>query len=233
MPTDTGQSADFAAGTSDAEQAASTTPQSNVPWLIGAAIAAVVIAVAAIVLVGQTRTQSRTDAAGPLIDTNPELLASTAGQAHGETVDGIQGGRMEQLLFHIHAHLAIYVQGQHRLVPYGIGIVPPYKLENTPSGAFVSGGSKFYWLHTHDETGIIHIESPQQRTFTLGNLFDIWHQPLGPTQVGPAAGQVAVLVNNHPVSGDPRAIPLGAHDVIQVNVDSAEPFHPYTFPTGE
>lgn len=111
--------------------------------------------------------------------------------------------------------------------------MPPYKLVNTAGGAYVSGGSKFYWLRTHDETGIIHIESPQQRTFTLGDLFDIWHQPLSPTQVGPAAGQVAVLVNNHPAGGDPRAIPLGAHDVIQLNVDTAEPFHPYTFPNGD
>jgi hypothetical protein len=212
-------------------RAISTKHRSKILWLIGAAIAVIAIAVVAIVVV--RRTPNPIGAAGPQIDTNPALLASTAGQAHGEPVDGIEAGRMEQLLFHIHAHLAIYVRGQQKLVPYGIGIVPPYKLQNTASGTFVTGGSKFYWLHTHDETGLIHIESPQQRTFTLGNLFDIWHQPLSPAQVGPAAGEVGVLVNNHPVGGDPRAIPLGAHDVIQLDVDSAEPFHPYTFPNGE
>ena len=68
--------------------------------------------------------------------------------------------------------------------------------------------------------------------YTLGDLFDLWHQPLGPTQVGPATGQVVAWVNNHPVSGDPRAIPLGAHDVIQLNVGTPEPFHGYTFPNG-
>jgi hypothetical protein len=31
-----------------------------------------------------------------------------------------------------------------------------------------------YWLHTHDGTGIIHIESPIKRDFTLGQFFDIW-----------------------------------------------------------
>jgi hypothetical protein len=166
------------------------------------------------------------------IDTNPALLASTAGQADGEPVDGIEGGSMEQLRFHIHAHLAMYVNGQQKLVPYGIGIVPPYRLQKTTSGPFVGGGSKFYWLHTHDETGVIHIESPQQRTFTLGNLFDIWNQPLSPSQVGPDAGPVTVMVNDHQVGGDPRAIPLGAHDVIQLNVGTPEPFHPYSFPSG-
>lgn len=208
-----------------------TKPRSKIPWLIAAVGA--VIAIAVVVIVVVDRSPARTGGGGPQIDTNPARLASTAGQAHGEPVDGIEAGSMEQMLFHIHAHLAIYVRGQQKLVPYGIGIVPPYKLQNTAGGTFVSGGSKFYWLHTHDETGLIHIESPQQRIFTLGNLFDIWHQPLSPLQVGPDAGQVAAMVNNHPVGGDPRAIPLGAHDVIQLNVDSAEPFHPYTFPNGE
>ena len=194
-------------------------------------MAIIATVVVAIIVVGRTPTS--TNASAPQIDTNPALLASTAGQARGETVDGIEAGGMEQLLFHIHAHLAIYLHGQQKFVPYGIGIVPPYQLQNTASGPFVAGGSKFYWLHTHDETGIIHIESPQHRTFTLGNLFDIWHQPLSPTQAGPTTGPVAVLVNNHPVGGDPRAIPLAAHDVIQLNVDTAEPFHPYTFPNGE
>jgi hypothetical protein len=231
MTRDTGRSQGSSAKSARAVRAVSTEQRSKIPWLIGGVVAIIAAAVVAIVVVGRTPTS--TNASAPQIDTNPALLASTAGQARGEPVDGIEAGSMEQMLFHIHAHLAIYVRGQQKFVPYGIGIVPPYQLQNTTSGAFVAGGSKFYWLHTHDETGIIHIESPQHRTFTLGNLFDIWHQPLSPTQAGRATGQVAVLVNNHPVGGDPRAIPLTAHDVIQLNVDTAEPFHPYNFPNGE
>jgi hypothetical protein len=231
MTRDTGRSQGSSAKSARAVRALGTGQRSKIPWLIGGVVAIIATAVVAIVVVGRTPTS--TNSSAPQIDTNPELLASTAGQARGEPVDGIEAGSMEQLLFHIHAHLAIYVHGQQKFVPYGIGIVPPYQLQNTASGSFVAGGSKFYWLHTHDETGIIHIESPQHRTFTLGDLFDIWHQPLSPTQTGPATGQVAVLVNNHPVGGDPRAIPLAAHDVIQLNVDTAEPFHPYNFPNGE
>jgi hypothetical protein len=224
------RSKDSPAKSARAVRALSSKQRSKIPWLIGGAVAIIAALMVAIVVVGRTPTS--TNAGAPQIDTNPALLASTAGQARGEPVDGIEAGNMEQLLFHIHAHLAIYVHGQQKFVPYGIGIVPPYQLQNTANGSFVAGGSKFYWLHTHDETGIIHIESPQQRTFTLGDLFDIWHQPLTPTQAGPAAGPVAVLVNNHPVGGDPRAIPLAAHDVIQLNVDTPEPFHPYNFPNG-
>ena len=122
--------------------------------------------------------------------------------------------------------------GRQRLVPYGIGIVPPYQLQSTKDGPFVAGGSKFYWLHTHDDTGVIHIESPVQRTFTLANFFDIWHQPLGPSQVGPATGPVTTFVNGHQVAGDPRDVPLGQHDVIQLDVGSVVPFQPYTFTNG-
>jgi hypothetical protein len=230
MVRDTGRSQDSSANSARAIRALSTERRSKIPWLIGGAVVIIATVVAAIIVVGRTPTS--TNASAPQIDTNPALLASTAGQARGEPVDGIEAGSMEQLLFHIHAHLAIYVHGQQKFVPYGIGIVPPYQMQNTASGPFVAGGSKFYWLHTHDETGIIHIECPQHRTFTLGDLFGIWHQPLSPTQAGPATGQVAVLVDNHPVGGDPRAVLLAAHDVIQLNVDTAEPFHPYNFPNG-
>jgi hypothetical protein len=231
MTRDTGRLKDSSAKSARAVRALSTEHRSMIPWLIGGAVVIVAVVLVAIIVVGRHPTS--TNAAAPQIDTNPALLASTAGQARGEPVDGIEAGSMEQLLFHIHAHLAIYVHGQEKFVPYGIGIVPPYQLQNTASGPFVAGGSKFYWLHTHDETGVIHIESPVQRTFTLGNLFDIWHQPLSPTQVGPATGQVVAFVNNHPAGADPRAIPLAAHDVIQLNIDTPEPFHGYSFPNGD
>jgi len=37
-------------------------------------------------------------------------------------VDGIQCGAIEQLAYHIHAHLAVYVNGTPRTLPAGIGI---------------------------------------------------------------------------------------------------------------
>ena len=41
----------------------------------------------------------------------------------------------------------------------------------------------FYWLHTHDESGKIHIEAPMLRDFTLGQLFDIWNKKLSNDQI--------------------------------------------------
>jgi hypothetical protein len=42
----------------------------------------------------------------------------------------------------------------------------------------------------------------------------------------------AALVNGVRVGGNPRDIPLGAHDVIQLAVGRVLPFHPYQFAPG-
>ena len=59
---------------------------------------------------------------------------------------------------------------------------------------------------------------PEQRTFTLGNFFDVWNQPLGPDQVGPAHGHVTVFVNHQLYTGNPRNIPLLPQAQIQLDV---------------
>jgi hypothetical protein len=157
----------------------------------------------------------------------PRLLTA------GERIDGIACQAGEQVLFHVHAHLTIFVRGVARQVPAGIGIAPPYQVETTPQGAFVGGASCFTWLHTHAADGIIHTESPVNRTFTLGEFFDIWGQPLDREQVGPARGRVTALFNGRVFSGDPRQLPLLAHAQIQLEVGQ-RPVAPetITFPNG-
>lgn len=145
-------------------------------------------------------------------------LASNATSARGGAVDGIQCFGNEQTLFHVHTHLSIFVNGAPRQVPYGIGIVPPRQVTQTKNGPFVESGTCFYWLHTHSPDGIIHIESPVVRTFTLGNFFDIWGQPLGPNQLGPVKGKVTAFYNGKLYKADPRDIPLGNHVQITLNV---------------
>jgi len=136
----------------------------------------------------------------------------------GTQIDGIACQGSEQVLFHIHAHLTVFVRGATRQVPAGIGIAPPRQVAATPQGAFVSAGSCFMWLHTHAADGIIHTESPVDRTYTLGNFFDVWGQPLDRDQVGPTHGRVTALVNGRRFTGNPRAIPLLAHAQIQLEV---------------
>jgi hypothetical protein len=144
-------------------------------------------------------------------------LTGTATKATGQKVDGIGCDTSEQVLFHIHAHLTLFVNGSPRQVPAGIGI-PDAKAQNTPQGPFIGSGKCFYWLHTHAADGIIHTESPIHRTYTLGNFFDEWGQPLGPDQAGPAKGHVTALYNGKVYRGNPRDIPLNKHAQIQLEV---------------
>jgi len=144
-------------------------------------------------------------------------LASTATKATGEPVDGIRCDTSEQVLFHIHAHLTVFVNGSPRQIPAGIGI-PGAQAQNSPQGPFISNGKCFYWLHTHAADGIIHTESPVHRTFTLGNFFKIWGQPLGPDQVGPEKGHVTAIYNNKVYHGNPSDIPITKHAQIQLQV---------------
>ena len=144
-------------------------------------------------------------------------LAGTSPATAGQTVDGISCDTSEQTVFHIHTHLTIFVNGQSRQVPAGIGI-PGAVATQTQTGPFIDSGTCFYWLHTHAADGIIHIESPVQRTYTLGEFFDEWGQPLSPTQVGPAHGKVTVIVNGQVFKGNPRDVPLGSHENLQLEV---------------
>ena len=118
-------------------------------------------------------------------------------------IDGITC-QEEMVQTHFHAHLTLIDNGQTVALPGGIGI-------RQSAGCL-------YWLHTHAADGIIHIESPVQRAFTLGEFFDVWGQSLSRTQVGPASGNVTALVDGKVWLGDPRDIPLKAHRQIQLEV---------------
>jgi hypothetical protein len=153
---------------------------------------------------------------GPPIESGANL-APAGSPSPGESVDGIQCQSGEQVAFHHHAHLTIFVNGHSQRVPYGVWIADP-QLQPGLGVPFVGAGACFSWLHTHAADGIIHVESPVQRTFTLGNFFDVWGQPLSSTQVGPAKGKVTALYDGRVWTGNPRDIPLREHSQIQLEV---------------
>jgi hypothetical protein len=151
----------------------------------------------------------------PLEQGTPLAPASTA--ANGQTVDGIQCQSNEQVAYHIHTHLTVYVNGALRPLPAGVGIVQPVA-QQTANGPFYGASQCYYWLHVHAQDGIIHVEAPSQTTYTLGQFFAIWRQPLTSSQVGPARGTVTAYVNGVRYSGDPAAIPLRSHEDVQLDV---------------
>ena len=111
----------------------------------------------------------------------------------------------------------MFVNGSPRALPGGIGI-PGSVTEQSQQGPVAAGGQCIYWLHTHAPDGVIHVESPTQRIYTLGNFFDEWHQPLTAGQVGAQTGKVTALVNGKPWTKSPRDIPLNPHAIIQLNL---------------
>jgi hypothetical protein len=148
---------------------------------------------------------------------------------NGQPVDGIEGSSREMLKVHVHAHLSLFNKGNQIAIPYGIGIVKPFQVNN----GFVGMGQGIYWLHTHDATGIIHVESPDARVYTLGQFFDIWGQPLTSRAVAGLQGVVRAFVDGKPYSGNPRAIVLGPHTQITLEVGTPIVSPPvYRFPEG-
>jgi len=112
--------------------------------------------------------------------------------------------KAEQLAVHYHAHLDIFANGSKVTVPAGIGFV----IRNgTPTGLTV--------LHTHDTSGIIHVESAKDQPYTLGQVFTEWGVALNSTQVGglhaDANHLFATYVNGTRFTGDPATLRLKRH----------------------
>ena len=162
---------------------------------------------------------------GILWDIAPDTSLSSASSS-SVGIENIKCETVERTAFHIHAHLDIFINGKLYTVPAQIGIVPDKCL---------------YWMHTHDETGVIHIESPENRNFTLGQFFDIWNEKFNNTQIfdnivsNNKNVTLSVYVNGNKVSSvDYRNIKLNSHDEIAIVYGKAPDTIPssYHFPTG-
>jgi hypothetical protein len=155
----------------------------------------------------------------PLEQGSPLAPADTTGTA---PVDGISCAPLEQLAYHIHAHLAVFDDGTLDQLPAGVGI-PGSVAQPTNQGPIAAGGRCYYWLHTHTTDGVIHVESPTKRIYTLGNFFDEWHQPLDSSHVGHLHGAITAFVNGKRWTKSPRDIPLLPHEDIQFDIGEPTP----------
>src|SRR5947209_17112701 len=137
-------------------------------------------------------------------------------QAMGQAINGISCDAQEGQRIHIHQHLAIFDHGKPVAIPQYIGIP--------------SVSRCIYWLHTHTPDGIIHVEAPSDRSFTLGDFFAVWQQPLDKRRAASARVEknqaMRVWLNGQPYAGDPAKIPLTAHADIVIQVGP-----PFTTPT--
>jgi hypothetical protein len=115
--------------------------------------------------------------------------------------------------FHIHAILRIFIDGLLRPLPANIGLDPAKSIESS--------------LHTHDSTGIIHMEAPHPYHYTLGEFFAVWGVKLGPAQVGGLKGlggdHLHFYLNGRPLT-NPAALVLHRYDNIVIGYGSVNSF---------
>src|SRR3989338_2181630 len=65
------------------------------------------------------------------------------------------------LLQHTHPHLVITIDGAAQKIPANIGLAACERA-----------------LHTHDDSGTLHVEAQDKREYTLGDFFSVWGEPL-------------------------------------------------------
>lgn len=129
----------------------------------------------------------------------------------GQPVEGVRCDRVEGTVYHIHSHLAVFDHGRPVPIPEDVG---------RPLFA-----GCFYWIHTHTPDGIIHVEAPVFKSFTLGQFFAIWGQPLSRSRAATArlrpGEKITVWVDGNRYGGDPSAIALAEH--LDVTIDVGPP----------
>jgi hypothetical protein len=105
----------------------------------------------------------------------------------------------EGAVIHIHQHVDIFVNGKKATVPAQIGIY---------DGQFLTE------LHTHDTTGVMHVESDKKRKFSLGEFFGVWGVRLTNDCIGGYCRPKTpwkLYINGAPYSGDPSKVVLIKH----------------------
>ena len=141
----------------------------------------------------------------------------------------------------MHAHLDVFIDRKHIVVPGGIGIDPsdPQVHRAVINGLPAYGGITVPCarpcispLHTHDATGVLHTESATHKENTLGQFFIEWNVKLDANCVGTycePGTPLAVYVDGNRFDGDPTTIPLSDRREIAVVIGEAPGVIPSTF----
>ncbi|GJF30614.1 hypothetical protein KNE206_33140 [Kitasatospora sp. NE20-6] len=162
-------------------------------------------AVTAMPATPRTTAEGRTTP--PPWDAPADAAAAAAVRAAGLPMLSAEGSAL-----HIHAHLDVFVDGEAVTVPPLIGIDEQAQ-QISP-------------LHTHDTTGVVHIESPVQADFSLGQFMTQWQVSLAADHIGglrtDADHTLTAYVDGKAVGGDPAAIIFGAHQEVALVYGTAD-----------
>lgn len=204
--------------------------------LIGGAVVVVLLVVVVIAVTKASKTR-QSDAAATNLNNAPATTAvgrdtpppwpAPADAAAAVRAAGLVMLDEEGTVEHIHAHLDVRVDGHPVEIPAFLGI--------DRNGGGISP------LHTHDATGIIHIESPVKRQFSLGELFSEWEVSLSADNIGAlhadGTKKMRVFANGKQITGNPAAVMMNAHDEIVILFGAPQSGESvpsrYDFPSGD
>lgn len=155
---------------------------------------------------------------------------------------GLKPEPKETLVFHVHAHLDVFLDGRAVLVPAGLGInvadpaVKHGQWNDEPTYGGISGCDQpcISPLHTHDASGVIHTESATSTPNRLGQLFTEWGVALSDSCVAQycePATAVAMYVNGKKLTGSFADVPLTDRKQIALVIGSAPKQIPSSFPS--
>src|SRR5438270_13984306 len=112
---------------------------------------------------------------------------------------------------HIHPHLDLYVNGRKALIPANVGIDASMWKSHTYNAFMGDMGAAA--IHTHDSSGILHVESSVTRNYTLGDFFNIWGMNL-------KGDKMHLSSDGHALPGCKRHV---LHDGEQLRLDITTP----------
>jgi sulfur carrier protein ThiS len=82
-----------------------------------------------------------------------------------------QGVLGTKMLMHIHPQITVNVNGQPAIIPENVGIDNTLWKDHSLDKYGMQGMSP---LHTHDNSGTLHVESSVNRDYTLGEFVNVW-----------------------------------------------------------
>lgn len=125
------------------------------------------------------------------------------GGGHGATIDGkvpclpsMGNG------YHVHVFFGIVYKGQLMAMPDTVGMVKPGPEVN----GYTNTAQCFYEIHTHDASGIVHIEVAQPHpldsvVFKVKDLLKVWGVAHGDNTFGPFKGKIHIYTGMPPALG--------------------------------
>jgi hypothetical protein len=100
----------------------------------------------------------------------PLVAVIVSGVVFGMQASG-QGTIGTKMVMHIHPQISVSISGQPTIVPENVGMDKTLWKDHSLDKYGMQGMSP---LHTHDSSGIIHVESSVNRDYTLGEFLDVW-----------------------------------------------------------